>query len=176
MKLLYVLGVILLLSSCKSTGVTNKITQRYISQQATIIPNAIFDSSQKDTTYCSIVFNKNGTVSIYDSIYKIEPTWGQAIEMGKHDGSLLIFILGLVLTISGIVFYIYKSQQGTKSDQDRSILGWLLIPFIGAAIAGSAFSWDKWNAEREITKQDYEQMIQINGNLDAFWSEPAKTY
>lgn len=177
MKLFVILGAILLLSSCQSTGVMNKVKQRYISQQAEIIPNALLDSSQRDTTYCSIVFNhSNNSVSIYDSIYKIEPTWGQAIEMGKHDGSVIIFIVGFIIFGLGLFWCIKKFQDGTRESNDKSVLAWVLIPLVGFGIMGGAFGWDKWNAEREVPKQTYEMKLQFQGNLDDVWQSPAKTY
>lgn len=141
-----------------------KITSRYLSQDYTLIDSR--DSNRVDSImyyvkegYKTVEYAKNSpyTLIFKDSVYKMEPTWAQAFEEGKHDGSLFIFIIGIVIFIGGMIFCIDRFQQGTRDSNDKSVLGWIIIPFIGFIIAAGAFSWDKWNNEKEITKQLYYQ-------------------
>jgi hypothetical protein len=96
--------------------------------------------------------------------------------MGKHDGSGIVFVIGIIITLGGLVLAIKKFQDGTRSAGDHSVLAWVLIPIIGAMITGGAYGWDKWNTEREIKKADYEHYLKVEGNLDNFWKTEPEIY
>lgn len=180
MKLLLVAFLAVFMISCQSRGVMNEIKQRYLSQQThTVVPAQSGDTlfiKAVDPQFQAIVSFNGSTYAVKDSVYKIEPTWGQAIETGKHDSSLTIFIFGFVVVLAGLLWYYKKSQDGTRTENDKSVLAWLIIPFVGLIIMGGAFGWDKWNAEREILKSDYQKYQLHPGGLDEFWKTTPKIY
>jgi hypothetical protein len=172
MKLLIAVGAIVLLASCQSTGIKNEIKARQISEDFTWVHQGD-TATDADHTYVLIAPpNDPNSWEKHDSIYIVARTWGQAWAKGATDGSRILFFIGLIGTIGGLAWSIYKFQQGTKDPNDKSVLAWVLIPLIFFALMGISFSWDKWNSDREITKKEYIS----SPNLDQYWTTEPKHY
>ena len=117
----------------------------------------------------------DGNPLVCDSVYTVEKTWWQAWQAGKKDGSVLIFWLGMFGMLTSLAL-LYRAFERNRDSNSKAPLGWLLPVFACAIIMGFALEWDKWNSGREITKQDYYEYIQKDGDLRNFWTTPVKQY
>lgn len=160
-KLLYILSFSLLLISCGKNEPDNKIhnteviEKGYISQGPGAAP-----------------------LRVFDTLYYVEPTWGQANHFAKGRGDYEVWQIAgwiLILLIAVLIHQIIIEASWLQNINSR---------FLGAAlfvlIAGSVtcLKWQsasiKWNNKKEISKQLYERAIKETGSIRVFWDSLEK--
>lgn len=169
--------VAVLFSSC-GAHYSNDIGQRMTAQQCKSLPVNDSVAALYTAGYISIAYNRDAPGSnpeICDSIYIVSKTWWQAWQAGKKDGSVIIFFLGIAGAILSL-YALFRAFANNRDSNSKAPLGWLVPLFGCLVIAGCALSWDKWNTDREIRKQDYVNEVQTKGDLHSFWETPAKNY
>lgn len=171
-KYLFFLLPILLLASCSYTkDETPSGPDLHLSQQSHFLL-----ASEIDTVYQHADKQVDGgKYLVFDSVYTMHKTWGQAWAVGRSDGSVILFWIGIVIIIF-FFFVFYHAQNNQRDPNSKTFLVWVIPMVIGAGITGAAFGWDKWNSERDISKKEYIQYMQTDGDLHNWWKTPAKSY
>jgi len=170
-NLIPIVLAIICLSSC-SNHYNNKITGRGIAQSCNFSP--ITDSVQKliSEGMVSVDASHAGNPLVCDSVYTVKKTlWQNSKDLwGSWRG--VTFVLGLVILIGLIVWFILLTSSG----EDRPAT--LAIPIAAILVGGSLIgsSYFAFSDEREIKKIDYVHYIQTDGDLHSFWSVPVKSY
>lgn len=143
---------ILLLSACK-LSYNNVPTAR--------------DVSQSPVGYDTAHLTNGNPTPVYDSLYTITPTWSQAFHWAKQRNNLLWFWVGILIMVVCIGIGIKKFNSGADA---VSNLSWFAIAIIiGGPITGGSVDWERWNMDQTITKSQYEQLMQKDGDLHEFW-------
>lgn len=152
-KLLLFAFPVLLLASCQHYDNT-------IGTREDDIYNPHYDSAH--------LVNGKPAVS-FNTLYTVSPTWYQAFTWARKDGRIVWFWVGLFITAACIGAGYYFSQNRRDPNNWGFTLWFGVAILVGGPITGGSIEWEKWNMDKKISKQYYDQLIQKDGDLHEFW-------
>jgi len=105
---------------------------------------------------------------VFDSVYIMSPTWWQATEWAKADGTYPWFWILLILgPIAGYaVFYFATRKQPAKPSLFLVIfLVWSVL-WIGAYYPGRN---KRWSSDQQVPKTTVDSVLKADGDVHLLW-------
>lgn len=159
-KVIPVLILISLLTSCNTKDYHNKITGRYISTQYRTMP---MNDSIRDVIKRGLIYvdsSHAGNPLYYDSLYKVAFTYYQSWQSGQKG----FLIAGVIVFVVFFLVFAIQTSRGTKG---LAQLGWLVAAFlIGCPLIGAFYYY---SPEKEIPKRDFIYYWNKDGSLENWW-------
>lgn len=118
--------------------------------------------------YVSIDSSHAGNPQIFTMFKTVEPSWSQKWSIAKHNGTLWIGIMFVILAVffAGLGFY-FTINVPEKFKLAPVACGLLCV--VMCWCFGGAVDWAH-TKNADIPVWQYDQLMKESGNLDQFWS------
>lgn len=115
------------------------------------------------------VLDSSGTknIEVMDTVYTVQPSGVEKVAMVKHDGTVWLFGLGLLIFAAVLAWFIAVTIKGTAPESAVVVL--IIGMVIGLGIAYGSVDWVH-TLQEPIPKPLYDSLMQKDGNLHAFWN------
>ena len=123
--------------------------------------------SQSPIGYDTNHLTNGNPTPIYETLYTVSPTWSQAWHWQAQRGNRWIFWLFAGIAVICLGVYVYYTTFGGES---KASLVFPAAAIVSVIIMASSIEWERWNMDQTITKTQYDQLIQKDGDLHEFWN------
>lgn len=112
-------------------------------------------------------------VQAFEEYVQIYPTWSQSVNYAKQSNGFWInTVVGIFLLIAAITLFVLKSTDSKYLSQSVDKFAIYLVFVL--LVAGSFFLYSKpgevrWNNNKWVNKQHYDQVIKESGSTKPIW-------
>jgi hypothetical protein len=111
--------------------------------------------------------NNDGTVQVCDSMYTVDPSFDQKVQLAKHDGS---FTWGIILFIVCLVLVLLGARAGYNSPAGSFTFIGIIVAGLACGAGGAACIDWAHTKQGDIKKSDYVDQMDRKGNLSEYWA------